>query len=469
MSAISPIAHILEGATAGRDGASTRAEGGFLPLGTAGRIRAFRFASLGLVLLIPLVVVPGLEQPFSRPKLILWAAVVLCGLLGCARGAQGAWGRLPRHFRVALALWIGALGCSALWGKFASLDCLLLPLIGVGWFVLLLTVRPEVPRLCWALAFSGSAVAALALAQFFHADPLAGLGWVAASNGNSRMLVFATLGNPDFVAAFLAGLLPLTFSLASGAKRCRWLWLGLSGLQLTAILATGSRAPILGLGAVLLWTTRLNARRLTRMFTLGGVSLVVLAAGISPARNLSTTTAGRSYIWRVSAPHLSQHLLLGLGPGGFAASFPAWEVQYWSGNPDDRDRRFAAVEDHAHNDYLEIVADYGLAGVFGFLAVLAAFLRSGGAQGKRHDNGIPRDGEGVGRNRTRLFTAARIRRHERYRGEPALPCGLHRRQVRVGLHRPEWLADQAAPQGRSLPERRVRPHHQLHGAVLSQR
>jgi len=375
MSAISPIT--LEGAIARRDGASqSRSRESFFSGCSAG-LRALRFGSLALALLLPLAVVPGLDHPFSRPKLILWAAVVLCGLGSCARGIQDTWGRLPRHFQVALALWVGALGSSALWGKFASLDDLLAPLIGVGWFVLLLAVRPEVRRLSWALVVSGSAVAALALAQFFNADPFAALGWIPASNGNSRMLVFATLGNPNFVAAFLAGLLPLTFSLASESPRYRWLLLGLSALQLTAILATGSRAPILGLGAALLWITLMGLRapRLTRGFALAALCLVVLAAGISPARSLSTTVAGRSYIWRVSAPHLTKHFLLGLGPGGFAASFPAWEAQYWNGSLDERDRRFAAIEDHAHNDYLEIFADYGLAGELGFLAVLAAYLR----------------------------------------------------------------------------------------------
>lgn len=377
MSPASPITRILEEAIVGRDAAFHPQSGeGLLPRGTAARIRALRFASLGLVLVLPLAVVPGLEQPFSRPKLILCAAVVLCGLVSCAGRIQDAWDGFPPHFRVALALWLGALGSSALWGKFASLNGLLLPLIGVGWFILLLTLKPAVGRLSWALVFSGSIVAALAQAQFFHADPFAALGWVPASNGNSRMLVFATLGNPDFVAAFLAGLLPLTLSLASESRRYRSLLLGLSALQLTAILATGSRAPILGLGAALIWILGLNARRLTRVLALAALSLAVLAAAISPARNLSTTLAGRFYIWRVSAPHLTEHFLLGLGPGGFTASFPAWEVQHWSGNPDERDRRFAAVQDHAHDDYLEIFADYGLAGVLGFLAVLAVFLRS---------------------------------------------------------------------------------------------
>jgi O-antigen ligase len=85
---------------------------------------------------------------------------------------------------------------------------------------------------------------------------------------------------------------------------------------------------------------------------------------------------GRLYIWKVSAPHLGEHSLFGLGPGGFAASFPAWETQYWSTSTDDRDRRFAAIEDHMHNDYLEFLADYGAAGLLAFLAVLATFLRN---------------------------------------------------------------------------------------------
>ena len=83
---------------------------------------------------------------------------------------------------------------------------------------------------------------------------------------------------------------------------------------------------------------------------------------------------GRFYIWKVSAPHIAEHFLLGLGPGGFAASFPAWETQYWRDIPAESNRKFAGVEDHAHNDYLEIFADYGAVGGISFLAVLLTFL-----------------------------------------------------------------------------------------------
>jgi len=196
------------------------------------------------------------------------------------------------------------------------------------------------------------------------------------------MRVFATLGNPDFVAAFLAGLLPLTFFLASEFRRQRWLLIGLAALQAGAILATGSRAPILALGAALLWTMGLRARRLAYVFGLSAVCIVTLAAVYSPARDLRTTLRGRLYIWEVSASHLDEHLVLGLGPGGFAAAFPAWETQHWRSTPDDRDRQFAGVEDHAHNDYLEIFVDCGAVGLLGFLAVFVVFLRTVASQRK---------------------------------------------------------------------------------------
>ena len=272
-----------------------------------------------------------------------------------------------------MAVWLGALGVSALCGQFAALDVLLLPLTSLGWLVLLLAVRPDTRRLSWAMVLSGTAIAIIGLTQFLNCDPFAAFGWLPASGGNARTRVFATLGNPNFVAAFLTGLLPLTSSLAINS-RLRRLLLGFSCLQLAAILATGSRAPILAGLAVLLWIRGLRVRRFTRLLGMAIVLVVVVTVSISPARSLRTTLEGRLYIWKVSAPHITEHVLLGLGPGGFAASFPAWEAQYWRGMPDERDRKFSGVEDHAHNDYLEIFADYGVAGGISFLSVLLIFL-----------------------------------------------------------------------------------------------
>lgn len=338
----------------------------------ATRFRLLRPVLIAFVFLLPVLVWPGLEQPFSQPKLIVWVAVVLCGILAAVHEVPSSLSRLPKAFRLALATWVGALGLSAVFGEFASLDALLLPLAGAGWFVLLLTARPDARRLSWALVFTGSTIAAVAVAQFLKADPFSILGWISDSHGESRMRVFATLGNPDFVAASLSVVLPLTLGLST-ESRWRRLALGLSALQLLGILATGSRAPVLALVAVLLWSAASNAQRHVRWAGVFLVIIIACAASSRTTRDLKTAVAGRLYICKVSAPHLVEHIG-GLGPGGFAASFPTWETRYWHDRQENGDRKFAGIEDHAHNDYLELLADYGAVGLLGFLGVIAVFL-----------------------------------------------------------------------------------------------
>lgn len=324
---------------------------------------------------LPLAVLPGLEQPFSRPKLVLWSVVVLVGLLSCARHVHAAWRSLPSWVQAVLTVWLGTLGAAALLDNFSSPVSLILPLAGVGWLVLLLAVRLQPERLAWGLVLSGGAVAAVALAQFLHLDPFSRLGWLPASTFSSRMSVFSTLGNPNFVAAFLSGLLPLSLSLMSQMRKYRWQWSLLFALQVTAILATGSRAPILALAGASVWMVSLHRRKLAGAFLLIALCIILLVTLFSSARDLGTTLKGRAYIWKVAAPHLADHFVFGLGPGGFGASFPVWEAQYWKRAGDVHDRIFAGLEDHAHNDYLEIFADYGIAGLSAFLAVLSVFLR----------------------------------------------------------------------------------------------
>ncbi len=366
----------FEAAVATRSkGPLERADGAGRPAPSATvAISRLRWATLAVAFLLPLVVVPGFARPFSTPKFVLLAAVVSVGTLLAASYGLLRWPSFPFSFQVALVVWLAALGASAAFGDFASPSAFFLPLFAAAWFLLLLMIRPRAEDLAFMLALSGGMVALIALLQFFGLDPFALLGWAAPPGGSSRIRVFATLGNPNFVAAFLVAVMPLTIAMGITLRQ-RLLFSVVVALQTAAIFATGSRAAILALIAVLVWLAVL--RRLVNWRYLAGtaVLIAVLLLVYAPSRPLKTTLLGRYYIWHVTATHLAERPVFGFGPGGFAAKYVEWETEYWrEGRSSASERQFAALQDHAHNDYLETLVDSGVAGLASFVALLLSSL-----------------------------------------------------------------------------------------------
>lgn len=343
---------------------------------------------VALSFVLPLTVAPGLERPFSEPKLALLAAAVAAGVAAvpCRLLRRPA---LPPALLASLCAWLVTLGLSAWRGTALAPGALLLPVAGAGWLLLVASARPGAGHLGRALALSGTAVAAVALAQLAGSDPFALLGWTA-EGARGRMRVFATLGNPDFVAAFLCATLPLAW--AAPGLLPRPLRAASTLLQAGAVLATGSRAAILGLGAAAIWlilvarprpageTPDLRSRRsrtvLARLTPAALVAAVVVPLlALSPARGLEVTVRGRVYVWRVVAPHLSERPLLGFGPGAFEGRFAEWEAAFWrDGRGGEADRAFAGPLDHAHDDYLEMLVERGAAGLIALLALIGTSL-----------------------------------------------------------------------------------------------
>ncbi|MEW5978565.1 MAG: O-antigen ligase family protein [Acidobacteriota bacterium] len=326
--------------------------------------------------LVPLASVPGLKHPFSTPKFALVGATILVGL-SLSWFFRPRLPRLPAVIQVPLFAWLVVLSISAITGETASLEGLLIQVFGIGWFVLLIQVRPSLRHLSWALVLSGVAVAGMVLFQYLGTDPFVLVGWVPLVSSHSRMRTYATLGNPNFVGAFLVPLVPVTMALylSSTPMKDRWTrWLvPIFLLELLAIFATGSRGAGLGLlGAVLGWSLLDRARLPWRQVAV----IVAVAAALvtfSPARGLKTTIEGRMYLWRITAQHVWEAGLFGLGPGSFLAFFPQWETDWWrQGDSPESHRTFAGAEDHAHNDFLEFWVEQGTLGLVSFLALIIA-------------------------------------------------------------------------------------------------
>ena len=272
----------------------------------------------GAALLLPLACWPDLGRPFSSPKLLL--------LIGLDLALAAAWvssGRRPvqqpRAHWWALG-WAAAVSISAVAGAAASLNALLLALAPVPIFYAIgarLVSRAALARAVW---MGGVCLALVAVLQYCALDPLGWLGWQPEQFASARMRVYGTLGNPDFVAAWLCAALPFCWReiavAAPGAwsRALRW---AAAAVVVAAILATGSRvfALVIPLQAAAL---ALRSRRLRR-FSLLAVPAAAGLLYLAPGRPLSTTIQGRLYFTRVTAadPHITP---AGNGPGSFEKS-----------------------------------------------------------------------------------------------------------------------------------------------------
>ena len=328
-----------------------------------------------LLAILPLAVWPDLERPFSDPKLIwlIASTVALLAVRPPARVSPAAWWTA--------AVWIAAFVLSGLASALPSASALALGICAPIFAVAVVRTGAAPSTLVAAQVVGATACAAVALAQWAGLDPFVAAGWHPPIDGASvRMRVYGTLGNPNFVGAVMAMSLPLTLATLAGATKTRarrLAWAALAA-QAAALAATGSRGAVLGLGAAVAVYATLRWSRRVRL----GLAAVGLFAGaaiaLSPARPLDTTAAGRLHLWRIALPHAWESPLTGQGPGAVALRFSTWQRE--AAREGVRDRRFAGLADHVHNDYLEALIERG---VPGFVSAIVPIMLLGAAAPRR--------------------------------------------------------------------------------------
>jgi len=323
--------------------------------------------------LFPLVLFPGIQRPFSTLKIILLGGVVIVAAILTVSTGNFRLPTLSRGLRFSLIVWPSSLILSALFGEFVSLEALCLSLFSLAWFLLVITLGPKSMHLAMAVAASSTAIAVIALLQYVGLDPFHLLGWTTPIYGSPRMRVFGTLGNPNFVAAFLVAGMPLFISLGKQIK-IRAIYYPVLFLQAAAVFATGSRAAIAALIAALVWLSALGQFLRWRLLAAVVLIMLVLLPWI-PSRSLMSTLEGRVYIWRVAASHLFERPLFGFGPGAFEPKYIEWETDYWrDGRAAAEQRKYSGLQAHAHNDYLEIIIDGGFAAALSLWLLLGSFF-----------------------------------------------------------------------------------------------
>lgn len=248
----------------------------------------------------------------------------------------------------------------------------------------------KAPGLAARFALGAAFVALVAIAQW-HAGIETRASWIdAQANPDIRTRVFSVFDDPNMLAAYFTCAAPLAAALAlqRHARGLRALGILALALVLVADVFTFSRG---GWIAVVVGLALVGGFWRPRLFPLVGgglVGLIALAVALGPdflrTRLLSLAGGGDSSIqYRISIWTGVLHMVrdnlwtgVGLGPGAFGAVYPHYML--------------AGTEAaHAHDIYLELLAELGLVGFLAFLAFALALvlglLRGALARGARED------------------------------------------------------------------------------------
>lgn len=226
------------------------------------------------------------------------------------------------------------------------------------------------------LTISGSACAILVLLQ------AAGLRWL--TDGLPTSLEFrspGSLGNPNWAAAFLAPLAPISLALGITTTTPGWrrLHYATATLLAFATAATLSKAGMLSLAAggvvFVMLDPRLPRprRRVLWAVVLASVLAALLFAWQFDWCMSAPWLRGRLFLWRVALLLVSEHALTGVGLGGYVSGYGSAAATLLHGDP----TLFMPLSsvDFTHNDLLQFAVEGGLISALAFVLVGVQALR----------------------------------------------------------------------------------------------
>jgi O-antigen ligase len=205
------------------------------------------------------------------------------------------------------------------------------------------------------------------LGKTFSQAVLQNPSWLVNISGHTYFRATATFPDPHMFSFFLGLLIPLALALLVASPKKNWLSLAL-GLLVLADMLTFSRGGYLGLGIALIIALILFWKEIRRTYKkiilsgLIGLALFLATANPFSARLFSMfnlkegSNAGRIAIWRQATDVIVKHPVWGVGIGNYPLEIKS--------NATYREPIYA------HNTYLDIAVDSGIANALLWLGIL---------------------------------------------------------------------------------------------------
>lgn len=316
---------------------------------------------------VPLACSTWLAQSVEPPKLFLFRSAVVLVLVAWGIGLRRGVFQLP-HWRdlnlplIALFAWWGVRTLAA-FDDPDSLDRLLT----VAGLAALAVVWGSAGAWSSWLGFPVAALAVVTLYSWLQRLDLDPVGWAAPVTYPTMLTerTIATLGNPNYLGAFMVGVLPLALLLPRGPA--------LFSLSLGTAVLVQNRSTWLALAVslplllILLWRSQRDQVKPAGRAVAGGLTFALawwLLLSPSPApdeireRPLAVAMDTRAFLWKSAALVGRDHPLAGVEPGDYMfAALPHRRLD------SDLSLSLARLPEDPHNELLRILVETGVPGV----------------------------------------------------------------------------------------------------------
>lgn len=373
--------------------------------------RAIIFCLYSLVILIPVIFWPGLQNVFSMPKLLILRIVTFAIILlwGCKIFVEDKFIYRKSWLNVFLLIFAGVsvvntIFSTNIYTSFYGQEDGYLGIFTILIFLFLtfctfnfLKDPKQLLKLILISFYTSSALAVYGLLQYFGVGQ-AGFNW----SQDPTERVFATLGHGNHFGAYLGMNILLAFYIFSLIKNKKQKWLLTGGLILQTIVLflTGSRGAIFALLTAILITLVFAAKKHSQKlkefarkswkYFASGIIVLILASVIFSAqikkipmvqRSIDTINniqqghiPDRLSWWLSSLAMIKDKPFLGFGLSTFRDNYNQYRRTDYlvpgPGNIQD-----SITPEAAHNEYLNLAVTQGLIGLLAFLILIGFALK----------------------------------------------------------------------------------------------